>query len=407
MTHFFSPDRIAMGVGIEDTFIPQERVGHRKLDEYELTQHYQYWREDLNLAREAGAEFIRWGIPWFQVEPRPGEFDFSWIDEVAAHMQEIGLHCVVDLLHYGTPLWLDNSFINAKYPEYFARYAGAVAERYRGVFTSFTPANEPLVNAQWCGRDGGWPPYLTGEDGFVKVVTAVAEGMSRAQEAIHAVAPEAEIVFVDAGFRYAGDHFPGHSREHLEEWRFIATDLVLGRVDEEHSLFGHLREHGVTDEKLAWFRENAKTPDVMGVNYYPGFTTLSFDSDGAEVPGEGGVEGLVELVRAYHERYGFPIAITETSRNESPEAKIQWLQQSLAALEELRADGVLITGYTWFPFFSLIDWLYRYDTDSADNHWNHLGLLELRRTAGGVLERVPNAALGAFSDVANRAAHTV
>lgn len=136
------------------------------------------------------------------------------------------------------------------------------------------------------------------------------------------------------------------------------------------------------------------------MNYYPGFTTISFDPDGAEVPGEGGVEGLVELVQAYHQRYQTPIAITETSRNESPEAKIQWLQDSLAALQELRADGVPIVGYTWFPFFSLIDWLYRHDTDSADNHWNHLGLLELRRTAGGVLERVPNSALATFERAA-------
>lgn len=29
-------------VGIEDTFIPQELPGQRRLDEYELTRHYQY-----------------------------------------------------------------------------------------------------------------------------------------------------------------------------------------------------------------------------------------------------------------------------------------------------------------------------------------------------------------------------
>ncbi|HLR96599.1 MAG TPA: family 1 glycosylhydrolase [Jiangellaceae bacterium] len=404
MSHIFNPSRLALGVGIEDTFIPQERVGHRRLDEYELTQHYHYWRDDLSRAADAGAEFVRWGIPWYRLEPSPGEFDFSWVDDVAAHMDTLGLRCVVDLLHYGTPLWLENTFINSRYPEVFARYAGTVAERYRGIFTAYTPANEPLVNAQWCGRDGRWPPYLTGEDGYVKIVTAVAEGMSRAQAAIHTADPDAEIVLVDAGLRWSGTQFPGLSRAHLEEWRFVATDLYLGRVVTGHPMYSYLREHGISAQQLDWFRENAKVADVMGVNYYPGFTTISFDSNGAEVPGEGGVDGLLDLVRAYHERYELPIAITETSRNESTEAKVEWLTESLGAIDQLRDDGVPIVGYTWFPFLSLIDWDYRDATDSPDNHWNHLGLVDLRRTAGDVLERVPNAALDTFRAQARRRA---
>ena len=107
------------------------------------------------------------GIPWYLVEPRPGEFDWSWIDQVAAKMQQLGLRCVVDLMHYGTPLWLENSFLNASYPERVASYARAVAERYKDVWSDFTPLNEPLVNAEWCGQNGQWPPYLHGQDGFV------------------------------------------------------------------------------------------------------------------------------------------------------------------------------------------------------------------------------------------------
>jgi len=37
-------------VGIEDTFVPHGFPGHRALDEYELTQHYRFWSEDLGLA---------------------------------------------------------------------------------------------------------------------------------------------------------------------------------------------------------------------------------------------------------------------------------------------------------------------------------------------------------------------
>ena len=49
------PDFLWAAVGIEDTFIiqPHRRTG-RLLDEYELTQHYDRWREDLGLVASLG-----------------------------------------------------------------------------------------------------------------------------------------------------------------------------------------------------------------------------------------------------------------------------------------------------------------------------------------------------------------
>ncbi|HVG00062.1 MAG TPA: hypothetical protein VND68_09505, partial [Chloroflexia bacterium] len=57
--------------GIEDSFIPQTRRGHRPLDEYQLIGHYQHWREDLALAKDLGVNVMRWGVPWYRVEPIP------------------------------------------------------------------------------------------------------------------------------------------------------------------------------------------------------------------------------------------------------------------------------------------------------------------------------------------------
>ena len=59
-------------VGMEDTFVPHAFPGHRALDEYELTQHYRFWSEDLGLAADAGATAIRYGFPWYRLNPAPG-----------------------------------------------------------------------------------------------------------------------------------------------------------------------------------------------------------------------------------------------------------------------------------------------------------------------------------------------
>jgi beta-glucosidase/6-phospho-beta-glucosidase/beta-galactosidase len=398
----FDKDSLALGVGIEDTFIPQELLGQRKLDEYELTQHYTYWREDLKLAADAGARYIRWGVPWYMVEPKRDVFDFSWIDQVAELTTQLGLEVIVDLQHYGTPLWLDNSFINPEYAERFAEYAGQVAARYKGIFHYFTTSNEPMTSVVWSGRDRRWPPYLSGEDGLVSVLSAVCEGMIAATKRIKLEQPDAEIVHVDAGFRYAGTVFPRLPKAVLDEWRFVATDLFMGRIGEQGLMFDYLTQHGMSADRIAWFRENGQKVDVMGVNYYPAFSTVSFDEKGNEYPVETGVAGFEDMLRTYWDRYGIPMVVTETSRNESPESKEEWLHQSISALQTLRSEGIDVRGYTWFPFFDLIDWSYRDLAAPVDEYWNPLGIVSLRRDAANQLVRVPTSAVAVYKTYAEQ-----
>src|SRR5436190_18586647 len=112
MAKLFTDGDLHYAVGIEDTFVPQAGPGHRALDEYELTQHYQRWHEDLGLARASGATAIRYGFPWYRLEPERGRFVWDWADRVVERLHELGLETIVDLMHYGTPLWLDNQFLN-------------------------------------------------------------------------------------------------------------------------------------------------------------------------------------------------------------------------------------------------------------------------------------------------------
>ena len=327
-------------------------------------------------------------------------FDWRWLDEVAEYTRQLGLRVVVDLMHYGTPLWLDNQFLNAAYPERIASYASAVASRYSSIWNDFTPLNEPIINAIYCGETGTWPPYLSGQDGFVKVLTAIARGMIRTQQEINKANPEARIISVDAGFRWEGDETP-LPLEILIERRFLSLDLTMGRVGRDHPLRDYLTEHGTTEAELDWFEANGVTPDIVGVNYYPGFTTVKY-VNGETQPIEAGTSGLRDLLNLYWARYAIPLAITETSRGGTVESRIQWLGESLEEVDNLRKSGVPIVGYTWFPFMTLVDWLYRHDLKTPDEWFIHMGLIDLERGADRSLIRRKTGAFTPFQLAAGK-----
>ncbi len=71
------------------------------------------WEEDVALMREAGVNLVSIGIfSWALLEPREGEFDFGWLDDVIELLWDSGVS--VDL---GTPTASPPAWFWAKYPE--------------------------------------------------------------------------------------------------------------------------------------------------------------------------------------------------------------------------------------------------------------------------------------------------
>ena len=111
---------------------------------------------------------------------------------------------IIDLMHYGCPLWLQREFANPDYPRRVAEYAARFAERYGAAVRFYTPMNEPLLNAAYCGEDGRWPPALTGDVGFVTMVKQLTRGIVETQRAVKETVADPVFVHVEATFRYAG-----------------------------------------------------------------------------------------------------------------------------------------------------------------------------------------------------------
>jgi beta-galactosidase len=74
---------------------------------------HEVWLDDIRLMREAGVNLVSIGIfSWVLLEPREGEFDFAWLDEVIDLLHSHGIR--VDL---GTPTASPPAWFWAAHPE--------------------------------------------------------------------------------------------------------------------------------------------------------------------------------------------------------------------------------------------------------------------------------------------------
>jgi beta-glucosidase/6-phospho-beta-glucosidase/beta-galactosidase len=385
------PRKFFWAVGIEDSFIPQEKPGLRSMDEFELTQHYLHWREDLERAAALGIDMIRWGVPWYRVETAPGVFDWTWVDQVVARMRELHIEPIVDIVHYGTPLWLERSFADPQYPQIVERFARAFAQRYRHQIRYYTPANEPAVSAEFSGLKGEWPPYLTGDEGYVKVLLQVALGIQLSARAIREENPEAQLVAVEAMHYYRSESAQAEPAAALWLARdLLCFDLVTGKVDAAHSLCQWLIDHGASKGDLDTLAANPIAYDVFGMNLYPWSLLIVAAAADGNLFGklrQGSDDGraMIEVIRRVHSHTQLPIMVTETSAPAYRRAT--WLNEVCDAVRLARMEGLPLVGLTWFPLFTMIEWDYRCSTKPIDQHLLDLGLVDARFIAGDFVRR--------------------
>jgi beta-glucosidase/6-phospho-beta-glucosidase/beta-galactosidase len=93
------------------------------------------------------------------------------------------------------------------------------------------------------------------------------------------------------------------------------------------------------------------------------------------------------LAAMYWNRYHRPIFVSETASEGSLARRSAWLEESIHAVSRVRARGIPLVGYTWWPLFALITWGYREGEKPPDFYLKQMGLWDLKPTEHG-LERI-------------------
>ncbi len=361
--------------GIENSY-PTIHHGRERVDEMEKCGHYKHWKTDFDKVQELGIRFLRYGPPLHRTFLGPNRFDWSFADETFQELRRRQIIPITDLCHFGVPDWIGN-FQNPDFPELFAGYARAFAQRFPSV-QLYTPVNEMYVCALFSGRYGWWNEQLTTERGFVTALKHIAKANVLGMREILKVCPDAIFVQSESSeYFHAVNPKAIKPAELLNEKRYLSLDLNYAqRVNSD--MYEYLMDNGMTAEEYHFFMHHSpKHHCIMGNDYY--VTNEHHVTPDGQTQPSGEVFGYDEITRQYYERYKLPVMHTETNLHQGPngDEAVRWLKKEWANVLRLRNDGVPIVGFTWYSLTDQVDW----DIALRENKGtvNPLGLYDLQR----------------------------
>ncbi|KQY05702.1 dTDP-4-dehydrorhamnose reductase [Massilia sp. Root133] len=330
--------------------------------------------QDLERFASLGIRAIRYPVLWERTAPDGiDSADWSWSDERLPVLQQLGVTPIVGLVHHGSGP-RHTSLMSPDFAEKLAEYAGAVARRYPWV-EYWTPVNEPCTTARFSGLNGVWYPHDTSEDGFIRALINQCRAVVLSMRAIRAVNPNAKLVQTDDLSRTYGTPEMAEIANFFNERRWLAWDMLCGKIDPGHALWDYLLENGAGADELLWFKENNCPPDIIGVNYY--ITSERWLDHRVErypeshrthyrgVP-HADIEcprvlatptpGIGPLLQETWDRYGLPVAVTEAHIDANREDQLRWLVEIWNAARKVQQGGADIRAVTVWALLGSFDW---------------------------------------------------
>lgn len=367
------PDRrrIEMWAGVECTV---NRVHDQYFDQLEASGHADRIA-DLDQFAALGITRIRYPVLFERVAPEGlAQTDWSWPDARLARLRERNIAPIMGLVHHGSGPRA-TSLLDPAFPARLAEFAAAVARRYPWV-DAYTPVNEPLTTARFSGLYGHWYPHARDDASFSRILINECKAVTLSMQAIRDINPDAMLVQTDD----LGKVFCSPSLEAQaafeNERRWVAFDLIAGRLTPEQPMWQYFLRHGIPEIELHWFNANPCRIDILGLNYY--LTSLRFlDARTRQYPpGAIGGNGLqqyadVEAIRVAEdvsvdptpllveawERYNIPLAITEVHNGCTREEQLRWfvyIWDAVSLLNQRRQ--VKIQALTAWALLGSHDW---------------------------------------------------
>ena len=320
---------------------------HDSSDVSRANDHYNLWREDIDIMKKMGLQCYRLGLEWARIEPKQGEFDFDAFAYYRLLISELissGITPLVTLHHFTNPLWFENmgAFAKKENLPIFLRYVEEVVSRLGDIIAEYITINEPNVYAVNGYVFGLWPPGEKSIHSGLHVMRNMAKCHVEAYKLIHKMRKERGYDDTKIGFANHVRVFDPQNPKNLM-----------------HRMFACINSYAFQD---SLWKKCGKYSDFIAVNYYTRSTVVG--KIGERTPenvekNDLGWEiyphGIVCCTEKLYKTVKKPIYITENGtcdNNDSFRAK--YIYDHLKALVD---SGLPVERYYHWSFTDNFEWL--------------------------------------------------
>lgn len=382
------------GKSVWDTFVhtPGKITGG---DHAEIAcDSYHRYGEDVALLKEMGAKGYRFSTSWARVDPNAdgnwNEAGLAYYDKVVDECLKNGITPFVTLHHWELPQAAQDrgGWENRETSIAFARFAGMMAERFKGRVENYFTLNEPetvMIAGLKTGKHA--PGLQLGLEAQFGAYVNLLMAHGLAQKAIKAVCPEAKVgIAPTGGLCYPATDSPEDiaaarkatftTVEEKFTWNFhwFLDPICYGRFPEDGGPTLDALIKTVSAEDMATIQG---MPDILGYNIYNGRAIAATENGWEHKKNYPGypltaIKWAVSPrvlnwgVRFLQERYPIPAYISENGMSccdvisvdgkvHDPQ-RIDYLTRYLSELGQAIEAGADIRGYFQWSLTDNFEW---------------------------------------------------
>ena len=374
--------------------------------------HYNRYKEDIDLMSEAGYNAYRFSIEWARIEPNEGEFN----EEAMNHYLDVIRYCkaknlepFVTLHHFSSPKWLitKGGWNNRSVIENFKKYVEYVVDKIQDEVVFITTINEANIRLQLADISKRYMMLamknqkshedIKSVEGSIQMgmnIKALLENQAlSAKEGAEAFGidnPEEVHVFqsptdMEGDLIICEAHVA--AREAIRE---INPNLKVGLSLSLHDLQPLPGSENIAEKEwekeFTHYLEYIKEDDYLGVQNYTrsiigkdGLQPSPEDTELTDAGYEFYPEGLENVIRKVAEDFKGDLYVTENGiATENDERRVAFIKTALKGIQNCINDGIPVKGYLHWTLMDNFEWQKGYSLK--------FGLIEVNRET---MERIP------------------
>jgi len=317
--------------------------------------HWQRWKEDIDLLKTMGIKHYRFSIEWARLEPENGYYDgvaTAQYREMIMYMKTSGITPLMTLHHFTHPLWFEDigGFANPDNIQIFLKYVAFAVRTFGDLVNEYITINEPNFFAIQGYFTAKFPPGKKNITTTTRVMSVMASCHVRAYQLIHRMRHEMGYNNTKVGFAHHMQVFTPTNSKNMWQvncaralaWSFqgiIEKACLKGKFSLPLKKYGNIKK--------------GEYCDFLGITYYGRSFVTGFKYSNPSSKTEIYPRGVIACAKKLHAILPRPIYITANGTCENSEKAVRFIYDHLRILEKC---NLFISRYYYWSFTDSFEW---------------------------------------------------